>query len=120
MDITHYITTFHRKPGALPNSKVLAQADQLVQDLFNRYFLDEPKEFLPILDLIKETSLDAFYRALTILNEQDIPPTYDTVRFFLHHTTEQNAEPPDFKGGFEVLEPDLAAFDRMMEGKLWT
>jgi transposase len=120
MDITHYIATFYRKPGALPNSKVLAQADQLIQDMFNRYYLDDPKEFLPILDLIKETSLDVFYRALTILKEQDIPPTYDTIRFFLHHTTDLNAEPFDFKGGFEVLEPDLAAFDRMMEGKIWT
>jgi hypothetical protein len=24
-------------------------------------------------------------------------------------------EPFDFKGGFEVLEPDLSAFDRIME-----
>jgi hypothetical protein len=120
MDITHYISTFHRKPGALPNSKVLAQADQLVQDLFKRYYLDDSKEFLPILDLIKETSLDALSQALTILKEQDIPSTYDTIRFFLHHTTEQKAEPFTFKGGFDVLEPDLATFDRMMEGNIWT
>jgi hypothetical protein len=116
MEITHYITTFHRKPGAIPNSKVLAQADQLIQNMFNRYYLDDPKEFLPILDLIKETSLDALSGALTILLEQNIPPTYDTIRFFLQHTTDQNAEPFAFKGGFAVNEPDLAAFDQMMEG----
>ena len=120
MDITHYITTFHRKPGALPNSRVLAQADQLIQDLFNRYCVDDPKEFLPILDLIKETSLEALSGALTILKEQNIPPTYDTIRFFLHNMTEQKAEPFAFKETFAVNEPDLAAFDRMMEGKLWT
>ena len=120
MDITHYITTFHRKPGALHNSKVLSKANQLIQDLFNRYYVDDPKEFLPILDLIRETSLDALSGALTILKEQDIPPTYDTIRFFLYHTTEQKAEPFAFKGGFAVNEPDLAIFDRMMEGKLWT
>jgi transposase len=114
MDITHYIATFHRKPGALPNSKVLAKADQLIRDLFNRHYLDDPKEFLPILDLIKETSLDALSGTLIILKEQDIPPNYDTIRFFLHHTTDRKAEPFAFKGGFEVLEPNLAIFDRMM------
>ena len=35
LDITHYIKTFHRKPGALANSKVLAQADELIQNMFN-------------------------------------------------------------------------------------
>ena len=33
--------------------------------------------------------------------------------------TEQKAEPFAFKETFAVNEPDLAAFDRMMEGKLW-
>ena len=43
LDITHYIKTFHRKPGALPNARVLAQVDELILDLFNRYYLDDPK-----------------------------------------------------------------------------
>jgi transposase len=116
LDITHYIKTFHRKPGALPNARVLAQVDELIQDLFNRYYLGDPKGFLPILDLMRETSPEALSAALTILNEQNIPPTYDTLRFFIHQTTEQKVEPFTFGGGFAVTEPDLAAFDQMMEG----
>ena len=116
LDITHYIKTFHRKPGALPNARVLAQVDELILDLFNRYYLDDPKGFLPILDLMRETSSEALSSALTILNEQNIPPTYDTLRFFLHQTMEQKVEPFAFWGGFEVTEPDLAAFDQMMVG----
>jgi transposase len=116
LDITHYIKTFHRKPGALPNARVLAQVDELIQDLFNRYYLDDPKGFLPILDLMIETSPEALSDALTILNEQNIPPTYDTLRFFLHQTVEQMVEPFTCRGGFAVMEPDLAAFDQMMEG----
>ncbi|MEI2760964.1 Mu transposase domain-containing protein [Methanothrix soehngenii] len=38
LDITHYIKTFHRKPGAPANSRVLAQADELIRDAFNRYY----------------------------------------------------------------------------------
>ena len=116
LDITHYIKTFHRKPGALPNARVLAQVDELIQDLFNRYYLDDPKGFLPILNLMRETSPGALTAALTILNEQNIPPTYDTLRFFLHQTMEQKVEPFAFCGGFAVTEPDLAAFDQMMVG----
>jgi len=84
LDITHYIKTFHRKPGALPNARVLAQVDEQILDLFNRYYLDDPKGFLSILDLMRETSPETLSYALTILNEQNINPTYDTLRFFLH------------------------------------
>jgi hypothetical protein len=101
----------HRKPGALPNARVLAQVDEQILDLFNRYFLDYPKGFLPILNLIRETSSEALSHALTILKEQNIPPTYDTLRFFLHHTMEQKVEPFAFCGGFAVMQLDLVAFD---------
>jgi hypothetical protein len=116
LDITHYIKTFHRKPGALPDAKVLAQVDKPIRDLFNRHYQSDPKEFLPILDLMKETSHEALSRALKILNDQNIPPTHDTLRFFLHQTDVLAVEPFGFKEGFEVMEPDLDAYDRMMEG----
>ena len=116
LDITHYVKTFHRKPGALPDSKVLAQVDRQIQDLFNRHYQGDPKDFLPILDLIKETSSEALTRALKILNHQKIPPTHDTLRFFLNQTDVLAVESLDFKGGFEVFEPDLTDFDRLIEG----
>ena len=116
LDIIHYIKTFHRKPGALINSRVLAQVDEQIQDLFNRYYRDDPKGFLPILDLMRETSPEKLIGALTILKEQNIPSTYDAIRFFLHQTAIQKVEPFAFKEGFAVMEPDLAAFDQMMEG----
>lgn len=116
LDITHYIKTFHRKPGALANSKVLAQADELIQTMFNYYYRDDPKKFLPILDLMRETSPEAFSSTLAILNKQNIHPTCDSIRFFLHQTDVSMVEPFAFKGGFEVPEPDLAVFDHFMEG----
>lgn len=84
--------------------------------MFNQYYLGDPKEFLPILDLMRETSPEALSDVLTILNEQNIPPTYDTLRFFLHQTVVQMVEPRTCHGGFTVTEPDLAAFDQMMVG----
>jgi len=52
--------------------------------------------------------------ALTILNGQHIPPTYDMLRFFLHQSDLLAVEPNSFNGGFEVPEPDLAEFDRLI------
>jgi len=116
LDITHYIKTFHRKPGAFANSKVLAQADELIQNMFNYYYRDDPKKFLPILDLMRETSPEAFSSTLATLNKQNIHPTCDSIRFFLHQTDVSMVEPFVFKGGFEVSEPDLSVFDHFMEG----
>ena len=116
LDITHYIKTFHRKPGAIANSKVLAQADELIQNMFNYYYRDDPKKFLPILDLMRETSPEEFSSTLAILNKQNIHPTCDSIRFFLHQTDVPMVEPFAFKGDFEVSEPDLAVFDHFMEG----
>lgn len=116
LDIAHYIKTFHRKPGALPNSRVLAQADEMIRDMFNRYYLDDPKKFLPILDLMKETSQEAFSAALATLKEQKIYPACDSIRFFLHQTEISTVEPFAFKCGVEVLEPDLTTFDQFMVG----
>ena len=65
---------------------------------------------------MRETSPEALSAALTILNGQNIHPTCDSIRFFLHQSDVLMIEPFDFKGGFAVLEPDLAAFDRIMEG----
>ena len=116
LDITHYIKTFHRKPGAFANSKVLAQADELIQNMFNYYYRDDPKKFLPILDLMRETSPEAFSSTLATLNKQNIHPTCDSIRFFLHQTDVPIVELFAFKGGFEVSEPDLSVFDHFMEG----
>jgi transposase len=116
LDIAHYIKTFHRKPGALQNSRVLAQTDELIRDAFNRYYQADPKKFLPILDLMRETSPEAFSAALAILKDQNIHPTCDSIRFFLHQTDVLMVEPLSIKGGFEVLEPDLTIFDQFLEG----
>jgi len=65
---------------------------------------------------MKETSIEAFSSTLAILNKQNIHPTCDSIRFFLHQTDVSMVEPFTFKGGFEVPEPDLSVFDHFKEG----
>ena len=65
---------------------------------------------------MRETSPDAFSSTLAILNKQNIHPTCDSIRFFLHQTEVPMVEPFAFKGDFEVSEPDLAGGDHFIEG----
>lgn len=69
LNIAHYVKTFHRKPGAIRNAKVLAQVDTQLKDLFECYYRNNPREFLPILDLIRESSVEALSAAITMMNE---------------------------------------------------
>jgi hypothetical protein len=119
-DLAHCIKTFHRKPGALPNSRVLAQADELIRDMFNRYYQDDPKKFLPILDLMKETSPEEFTAALATLKEQKIYPACDSIRFFLHQTEILTVDPLPSKEEskfWSLISPYLIS---LWGDKLWT
>jgi transposase len=56
IDILHYIDTFLKKPGALRNSLALKQAPQVLQTIFNNYFITDPKKFLEFL--LNSTAFD--------------------------------------------------------------
>jgi len=47
--IEHYLKTFKQKPGALSGSTALASSVYL-QQLYNTYFTNEPREFIDLLD----------------------------------------------------------------------
>lgn len=49
MDITHYLKTLKRKPGAIANSVALAQAQQHIKTIYKDYFTRKPKEFIDLL-----------------------------------------------------------------------
>ena len=116
LQISHFVKTFHKKPGAIRNAKVLKHMEAQLQELFDRYYKDNPKEFLPILDLIKATSEQALCYAVDLLMESDMPVTVDTLRFFICQQPYQLIEPLDFPSNFQVNEQDLQVYDRLMEG----
>jgi transposase len=115
LNINHFIKTFHRKPGAIRNSKVVANLDIKIRELFNRHYQKEPKEFLPILDLIKNSSEQALSYAINTLAEQEIFPTYDALRFIIQQQ-EQMLQPFSITDDFCVDEPQLSMFDKLIGG----
>lgn len=57
VDITHYLNTFLKKPGALKNSVALKSIPQL-KTIYDIYFTENPKKFIELLIDNKEKNMD--------------------------------------------------------------
>ena len=64
IDIYHYLRTLKRKPGALPGSTALLQSDTAVKYIYETYYTNSAKDFLEVLELIREKGADAVQAAL--------------------------------------------------------
>ncbi len=64
IDIYHYLKTFKKKPGALPHSTALLQADTKIKNIYEQYYTKNPKGFLEVLEIIKELGADEVDKAL--------------------------------------------------------
>jgi hypothetical protein len=56
MDIYHYLKTFHRKKGAIPQSECLRQAPNQIKNIYNTYYIGKEKEFIELLLYVKENN----------------------------------------------------------------
>ena len=65
--ILHYLKTLKRKPGALPHSEALMQADTRIKALYDKYYTKEPKAFLEVLEIIKEKGIGKVEEAINEL-----------------------------------------------------
>jgi transposase len=54
--IEHYLSTFRKKPGALPGSQALADSHYL-KGLYAEFFRDEPREFIELLAYCREQAV---------------------------------------------------------------
>ncbi len=117
LDICHYLQTFEYKPGSLANSRVFKQLHTTIQRLYHDFYADKPKEFLPLLCLLKEYPAKSLVRAIDLLEAHEMIPTHDTVRCILTQQPFQIVEPISYPGmDITVEQPDLTVFDRTIGG----
>lgn len=64
IDIYHYLRTLERKPGALAGSTALLQSDAAVKEIYETLYRDDAREFLRVLELIREKGPDTVREAL--------------------------------------------------------
>ena len=119
LQIPHFIGVLERKPGSIPHSKLLRSQNKTIQDLFDIYYAQKPKDFLPVLRLFKEFSPEMVCVAVESCIKRDLPPTWEILRMFIVEPKPSEPESEDWKNlEFTIPEPDLKLFDKkLQEGK---
>ena len=80
IDITHYLKSLARKPGAIRNSAVLKSYPDL-KAIFDKYFTSNPKKFIKLLEENKGKDMDQLLDLLKIYaNSKDELDVIDIVK----------------------------------------
>jgi DNA-binding Lrp family transcriptional regulator len=69
IDINHFTDTLKNKPGALHSSVGRHQLCPELKDIYNKYYTNNPKDFILLLELIKEKDLESILDAIKELEE---------------------------------------------------
>ena len=75
IDIQHYLATMKKKPGAIAHSLALKQANPWLQQIFNTHYTTNPKDFIYLLDLISEYSVQRIKYAIDYLVRNNLTVT---------------------------------------------
>ena len=119
LQIGHYIRTLNRKPGAIRHSKLLRSLDQEIQNLFEIYYVDHPKDFLIILEIIRDSSPKAIVYALELCKEHGLIVTPDLLKLLIFEPKSRMIGSEDWNAlEIEVPEPDLQVFDKKIGANL--
>lgn len=115
LNICHFLKTFGRKPGSLRHSKVMEQVPDILQNLYKLYYLERPLDFIQILSLTGECSLQDLVIAIEKLHKNHIPPEYANIRMVLNNVPSPAVESLKEYDLIDVLEPDLSVYDNVAE-----
>ena len=83
LDIHHYLATLKKKPGAVAHSLALKQATPWLQKIFQNHYNTNPRDFIYLLTLIREYSLERIQLAIESLRQQNLPIQNDQIIHFL-------------------------------------
>jgi len=64
IDINHFIHTLKKKPGALHSSAGRHQLSPELQEIYQEYYISNPRDFIELLELIKEKDLESVLDAI--------------------------------------------------------
>lgn len=94
MNIYHYLGTFQKKKGAIPQSECLRQAPTQIKNIYNTYYIGKEKEFIELLLYVKENNnLERVLEAVKELSAIRFDHvTTDRVLFICEQSTSSNKE----------------------------
>jgi len=67
--IEHYIKTIKKKPGSLHSSTAMQQMNPMLHTIYNKYYTENPKDFIELLELIGENGLEKIQKIIKELEK---------------------------------------------------
>ena len=117
IEITHYLSTLKRKPGALRNSRAFQTLSTKLRTMYDKYYTKNTREFIEMLFLLKKYEEEKITKAIDELFSYGIIPTYDTLKNVL----EQKPTPKDEEFEYESLKIEIgepSVYDSLVKGRV--
>ena len=117
LDIFHYLRTLKRKPGALPQSTALLQSDTLIKNIYEKYYSNDAKTFLQVLEIIKESGAETVSEALEkLMQTSPHDLSADKVRVVCDKQKEINSiTEKEYSPLGQKIKDGLVQYDRLRE-----
>jgi len=80
--IEHYLNTLKKKPGAIHRSTAMRQMNSKLQDIYTKYYTQNPRDFIDLIELISKEGLEKIEEAINEL-EKINPLNIDTEKIKL-------------------------------------
>lgn len=80
--ITHYLNTLKKKPGAIHNSTAMRQMNSKLQNIYNKYYTQNPRDFIDLIELISKEGIEKIEEIIKEL-EKINPLNIDTEKIKL-------------------------------------
>lgn len=84
INILHYVKTLNKKSGALLGSVAFNQMDNVLKTIYNLYFLNEPKQFIELLNIVSDHDISAIKKTIDILIKKQIEINIDNIKMILN------------------------------------
>lgn len=88
IDIMHYIKTLSRKPGALIGSVAFEQMNTYLKEVYHKYFKNEPKSFIELLELIGNSDITSIKKTISILTQKSIAVNIENIKMITNRKNE--------------------------------
>lgn len=95
IDILHYTKTLSRKPSALRGSLAFEQMNSSLKEVYNKFFENNPKDFIQLLELIGTHDIVTVNNIINILAQKFIPVNTENIKMILNRendATNNNTE----------------------------
>ena len=111
LDINHYLETLKRKPGSLKHSVSLQCLEHRLQEIYTSYYSKKPKEFLDLLEIVKEKSLEEVEKVIIeLLKQGEKLVTTENIKNIIN---QGNTALPEEKGGNEIEIKSIESLDEI-------